>query len=162
MSGTCKFCGCTESSIGSERACAGGCSWIDAAKTVCSACLPRLSDDELKPLWFAEFTPAALAEAPPICLDAMTLFATLATIQLGLRHPDVARQTHHAADVARRVADAMGEVLEQIGPLTAEVVRRGFEGCYELPEPHTHDGTIDGAHAACGEHITPGGIILPG
>ena len=121
MSGTCKFCGCT-----AERACACGCSWIDAQRTICSACLPCLGDEQLKPLWFAEFTPAALAEAPPLCLDAMTLFATLGVLQLGLRHPDVHKQTHHAADVARRVADAVGEVLQQIGPLTAEVVRRGF------------------------------------
>lgn len=32
-SGRCKVCGCTE-----DRACPGGCSWIDKAKTLCSSC----------------------------------------------------------------------------------------------------------------------------
>ncbi len=32
-SGTCVFCGCTD-----FRACGVGCSWIDPAETVCSAC----------------------------------------------------------------------------------------------------------------------------
>ena len=33
MSGRCRFCGCTE-----ERACPGGCSWVNRELTICSAC----------------------------------------------------------------------------------------------------------------------------
>src|SRR5688572_1311031 len=90
--GTCKFCGCT-----SERACAGGCAWIDAGQTICSACLPRLAEDELRQLWLAEFGPAGLYELPPLTLDAVTAFGALAVLQLGLRHPEVQVQTRHAA-----------------------------------------------------------------
>lgn len=35
-SGTCRKCGCTE-----DKACAGGCSWMDAKKTCCSRCFPN-------------------------------------------------------------------------------------------------------------------------
>jgi hypothetical protein len=33
--GTCGVCGCTD-----ERACRGGCSWVDKQHTLCSACVP--------------------------------------------------------------------------------------------------------------------------
>jgi hypothetical protein len=37
QAGTCRFCGCSE-----DRACPGGCSWADKARTVCSRCDERL------------------------------------------------------------------------------------------------------------------------
>lgn len=39
LSGVCRFCGCT-----GRRPCAGGCEWLDAMRTVCSAeaCIERL------------------------------------------------------------------------------------------------------------------------
>jgi hypothetical protein len=36
MRGTCRVCGCTDAA-----ACPAGCAWVDAAHTVCSACLDR-------------------------------------------------------------------------------------------------------------------------
>lgn len=33
--GTCRWCKCRE-----ERACPGGCAWIDRSATLCSACVP--------------------------------------------------------------------------------------------------------------------------
>lgn len=33
--GVCRVCECTD-----ERACAGGCYWVDATHTLCSACEP--------------------------------------------------------------------------------------------------------------------------
>lgn len=47
-SGICRFCGCVD-----ERACPGGCAWIDDEHTVCSslACYPR---------WVAERTSRAM------------------------------------------------------------------------------------------------------
>jgi hypothetical protein len=160
MSGTCKFCGCT-----AERACAGDCAWIDAERTICSACLPKLGEDELGQLWLREIGPIAALGFPPIQLDVMTAFATLAVLQLGLRHPEVQGHVHQAAGFARGFADALGDMLAHAGPATAEVVRRGFVGCFEPVDPHTHDGeqflAAHAAHAALGEEISPGGIILP-
>jgi hypothetical protein len=34
VSGTCRWCGCTQ-----ERACAAGCSWANADQTLCSECV---------------------------------------------------------------------------------------------------------------------------
>ncbi|HEV7405206.1 MAG TPA: hypothetical protein VGO11_19840 [Chthoniobacteraceae bacterium] len=36
--GTCAECGCTDA-----RACAGGCSWVNEQRTVCSSCLERVT-----------------------------------------------------------------------------------------------------------------------
>lgn len=35
--GVCRFCGCTD-----ERACDGGCTWVDPENTVCSQCVTEL------------------------------------------------------------------------------------------------------------------------
>lgn len=37
--GECRICGCTD-----ENACAGGCSWADARRTLCSACVTIARD----------------------------------------------------------------------------------------------------------------------
>ena len=44
--GICMFCGCTE-----ERACPGGCYWLDSTETVCSAepCAARYREEQLTP-----------------------------------------------------------------------------------------------------------------
>jgi len=36
--GVCKLCGCTDA-----KACAAGCSWVDAEHTLCSACAEKMS-----------------------------------------------------------------------------------------------------------------------
>ena len=36
---TCRVCGCTD-----ERACEGGCYWIDAEQTLCSSCAGTAAD----------------------------------------------------------------------------------------------------------------------
>ena len=63
LSGVCRFCGCTN-----QRAChiAGpegttACEWVDPDQTVCSACVGRLSDDEL-----GEFCFEAMREADAV------------------------------------------------------------------------------------------------
>jgi len=40
--GVCVFCGCTD-----DHACEGGCSWINAEHTLCSACVPSLRCPEI-------------------------------------------------------------------------------------------------------------------
>lgn len=137
ISGVCRFCGCTP-----QRACRmpdGGerCQWIDQEATLCSACLPRLSDEALQQLWIEEFAPLAAEPLPPVCMDAVTAFALVAALQLALKHPDVHSKTRHGAGFVRGVADAIAGCLCDVGLLTAEALRRGFVGCYEPPEPHT-------------------------
>ncbi len=38
-SGTCRVCGCTDA-----QACPDGCSWVDAQRTLCSACAGTIPD----------------------------------------------------------------------------------------------------------------------
>lgn len=52
--GACRWCGCTY-----ERACAGGCSWVNRQQTLCSGCEPldrAMRTSEGRKL-IAEFTP---------------------------------------------------------------------------------------------------------
>ena len=37
LSGWCKFCGCQD-----DRACEGGCGWMDVEHTICSRCVNRV------------------------------------------------------------------------------------------------------------------------
>lgn len=142
ISGVCKFCGCT-----SERACrpltergrpGEPCQWIDQEETLCSACLPALSEAELQELWIKEVCPYAAAPLPPIHLDVVTAFSLLAAVQLALKHPDMRDKVRNGAGLARGVADVLADVLGQIGPLTTEVIRRGFVGRYQPAVSHTY------------------------
>ena len=45
--GTCMVCGCTD-----DRACPGGCSWVDERQTICSACTESLIETVSD--WFRE------------------------------------------------------------------------------------------------------------
>lgn len=49
MTGTCRFCGCTD-----DRACPEGCSWANRGRTVCSSCVRvdrawRIGDFDRRP-----------------------------------------------------------------------------------------------------------------
>lgn len=44
--GTCRVCGCED-----DRACPGGCSWVDAEHTICSACAGTPADLEHTLRW---------------------------------------------------------------------------------------------------------------
>jgi len=64
---SCRFCGCTD-----DHACPGGCSWVDPAHTICSAChcraqlllvLPKRRKDELAAVLVDETNPNILALA---------------------------------------------------------------------------------------------------
>lgn len=49
MKGTCLKCGCTE-----ERACRGGCSWIDEQEDLCNRCALELVKGPIEPATLAE------------------------------------------------------------------------------------------------------------
>lgn len=136
ISGVCRFCGCT-----SERACRppgqDPCRWVDQEETLCSACVPQLSEQELQDFWLQEFVPYAPTPLPPIQMDCVTAFSVVAALQLALKHPQVQEQLRHGAGFVRDTADALAEVLAEVGPFTADVLRRGFVGCYQPPEPAT-------------------------
>jgi hypothetical protein len=137
ISGVCKFCGCTN-----ERACrprlpssrlGEPCQWIDPDQTLCSACLPCLTDIELQPLWIEEFAPYASSPLPPVQLDSVMAFTAVAALQLALKHPQLEQQCHHGGHFVHWLAAVLADVLSQIGPLTTEALRRGFVGCYQPP-----------------------------
>lgn len=113
----------------------GPCQWIDCEATLCSACLPKLDEQELLRLWLEEFTPYALAELPPIHTDVMHGLAIVTALQLALKHPDVQEKTRHAAGFAHDFAAALSELLGEVGPYTAEVIRRGWEGTQLVADP---------------------------
>lgn len=137
ISSVCRFCGCT-----SERACrpllpsgelGEPCQWIDQEETLCSACLSRLSDEELQQLWIEEFIPYTGTLLPPIQFDVVTAFSVVAALQLALKHPDVEHAARHGGVFVRETAEVLAEALSEIGPITSEALRRGFAGCYEPP-----------------------------
>jgi len=141
ISGVCRFCGCT-----TRRACSlpsgETCAWIDQEETLCSGCVARLSEVELQELWLQEFVPYAAHPMPPIQIDTVTAFSLVAALQLAMKHPQIAERCKHGAGFAREFADAIGECLGEVGPLTAEVIRRGFVGCYQPPEPQTQSEPV--------------------
>jgi hypothetical protein len=53
--GTCRVCGCTE-----EHACDGGCSWVDRACTLCSACAGTPADLAYALRWIAHLLRAEI------------------------------------------------------------------------------------------------------
>lgn len=73
VAGTCCVCGCTEHS-----ACAGGCSWVDASRTVCDQCAlpcagcgqPILMGDPALAAYPNEADPFGLGERFVMIVDA--------------------------------------------------------------------------------------------
>lgn len=131
MISVCRFCGCT-----SERACRppGGepCQWVDQEETLCSGCVWKLSDEELRTLFLEEFPALAHFPFPPIEVDVFTAYTIVAGLQVALKHPKAGEQPG-ASNQVRKVADAIAELVSECGPFTAESLRRGFIGCYEPP-----------------------------
>jgi hypothetical protein len=125
--GVCRFCGCTE-----MRACrlpeGEPCCWLDEAQTICSGCVEKLDERELLQVWIAEFQPVA-GEQFSIALNLTTAHAVLGALQLALRHPQIGGFPG-AADHVSHFAEALGDVLSQVGYAAREVVRRGFVGCH--------------------------------
>jgi hypothetical protein len=150
ISGVCRFCGCT-----TERACRppGGepCQWVDQEETLCSGCVWRLSDDELQAFFLEEFTGMARLDFPSIEVDVATAYTIVAGLQVALKHPRAAEQPAASSQV-RKVAHVIADTLSELGPFTAESLRRGFIGCYEPP-----------VELSCEAHSPPESrIIIPG
>lgn len=84
--GTCRSCGCT-----TENACAGGCSWVDAERTLCSSC----------------------ADGPSIDLDALRAAVTVGKVCEPLTiSPDLALQL---IDMAEAGTGALVEIPDADG-----------------------------------------------
>lgn len=75
MSGTCRFCVCTD-----DKGCEGGCSWVDQERTVCSLCFAAV---EIVDKFLTIFAAVAPRARPPIALPAVA-FADLILPQQAL------------------------------------------------------------------------------
>lgn len=128
IAGICKHCGCT-----AERACGGGCAWVDESETLCSACLHLASDEELLEGTLLEHR---LTTNKPISFHVSTveLTAIIGLLQLALRHPDI--QDASVLQLGQAFIDGVEECFlnAQLYAL-AELVRRG-----NLPQ---HDQPIE-------------------
>jgi hypothetical protein len=127
----CKYCGCTQ-----ERACIGGCHWIDEERSVCSACLPLLPHDDLFPLYTAEILAADEIEVE---VPLVTLTVLVGLVQLALRHPQIDQQGR-AAQMARRFIESLADhspscepSIGDLFPAIGETIRRGFLPQYDVP-----------------------------
>lgn len=125
LSGICRLCGCT-----SGNACEGGCCWVDEAETLCSACVPKLTDEELLAMVQVEVEAAeeVCAEAggmivPPVLIEASAWLAIVGALQFARTHPEFPANT---AAIVDQFAAGIGSALSDCGPAMAEIIRRGW------------------------------------
>lgn len=92
ISGICKYCGCSD-----ERPClvpaADGqttqpCAWLDDEATLCTGCVSKFSEEELKSLALDELALASQI-VMPLTLGGLEGYLLLSLLQLSLRHPDL-------------------------------------------------------------------------
>lgn len=125
--GTCRKCGCTN-----ERACPGtGCAWANDERTLCTACLPKLTGEELLVFANAEAQGHETESMPPLMLDVSHAIRLVAVLDLALRHPAAHDTSRPSFQTARLVRDGLAEHLARIGPATAELLRRGQDPQYD-------------------------------
>jgi hypothetical protein len=102
---SCRVCDCNE-----ERACEGGCSWVDD-QDICSRCM------------------ATLASAiVPLDINAGLLLAVHGYLCLALRHPEV-QGTTSTTELIEPFVEELGVALVELGLLTDEqlAAHRGRE-----------------------------------
>lgn len=133
--GVCRLCGCTQ-----QHACPGTrCAWVDASHTLCTACLPKLTAEELAALCQVEIAASGNFRVPPIELDFPSASGLLACLDMVLRHPRANDEGDAMAcfEVARQIRDGLSKHLSQVGPATAEMFRRGQDPQYDRADELT-------------------------
>jgi hypothetical protein len=127
LSGVCKFCTCTN-----DRACAGGCCWIDREETICSACVRKLDDADLLKLATEDIV-AIAAERVEFYMqfDAATLFSLASIVQLAKRHPNFPSKPGGVAGAATSFLDQIREAFDG-SPALMELLRRGEDPQHDL------------------------------
>ena len=129
--GTCKHCGCTE-----QRACGGGCAWVDESRTLCSACLHLASDEELLAGTLSDHRRSREAEIP-LALSTVELTALVGLLQLAMRHPEI--EDAGIRQLGQAFVDDVETCFLNTGLRSlAELVRRG-----NLPD---HDQPLEPEH----------------
>ena len=126
--GVCRFCGCTEAA-----ACPGGCRWMDAEETLCSACVPHLDRETLDLLARAEME--AFGEYPlEMQMTVADVTLLIGALHLALRHPQFPPTT---AQAIRAWIAQVGQGVRLLVPGLAEVVARGDNPAHDIPVSST-------------------------
>lgn len=125
IAGVCKYCGCTN-----ERACPGGCSWVDPSLTICTACTSRMTPEELRSC--ARNEERNFYDHIGLCPLVMPLgiwVEVLNLVKIGLQHPDLPDST-----TTKVVGDSFVASIEealQDYPAIVEVIRRSGSASFE-------------------------------
>jgi len=129
--GRCTRCGCTE-----ERACQGGCYWVDPDRTLCSRC----AGDTYGPQSVEQMQPVldqarkemlvAIAANQRIRFElgpheAMTI---LGHLQLAARHP---KSVGPATRLVREIASTLQEEIGAIGPALKQLAAAGWDTAFD-------------------------------
>lgn len=124
LSGVCKYCRCTD-----NRACWGGCDWIDQEHTVCSKCVEKCDEHDLLRIHTAEMLEVADCYVQlPFTLPMLQV--AIAAWQLALRHPGFPPAL--APGLRDLIEQLRGQVFDTL-PATSEVIRRGFDQAHDIP-----------------------------
>lgn len=121
---TCKYCRCHD-----ERACAGGCYWLDPLQTICSRCTEHMTNDELELLLYAELPEHGHHKAQ-LTVTLVDLLTMTSTMQLALRHPSMEGSLLGAS---LRTYIQQFVTLYDRAPGMTELIKRGFDPQYEVP-----------------------------
>lgn len=121
IAGVCKYCGCSM-----QRACPGMCCWINEEQTICSACVPKMTIEDLLPA--VNLDHAALAGTGfPLMFGSPELVALLGVIQVGLcaiSEAGLPSQSESAKFVSGFVQQMLEALENQGGYAAAEFIRR--------------------------------------
>lgn len=129
--GRCSHCGCTE-----ERACPGGCFWVDPDQTLCSRCAgesigPQMTHEEIIALALLEMR-AAAGGVIRLEITPAAAMILLANVQLALRHPGNAESA--TAATARAIGETLEQSLASLGPGCAAMAAAGWNPATELED----------------------------
>lgn len=128
----CKYCGCTDS-----RPCAipagdgrlQACFWINEDQPICSACLSRMSPEDLLEAMAIDHQRAGGAELSVI-FDSAQLCAIVGLVQLALRHPNIPPFTR---DLGATFVAQVAEYLSGCNLFVlAELIRRGGDPAHDV------------------------------
>lgn len=129
IAGICKYCHCTM-----EHPCLTPepCSWVNEEQTICTTCLPRMTEEELLHANALDHQEAA-GHPLPLLVSSVGLSTLVGLIQLGLRHSELPPFTRDFGESF--VAQVVEHLLDLQLFSLAELVRRGADPAHDVPRP---------------------------
>lgn len=133
--GVCKYCSCTDS-----RPCAipdgegqlHACFWINEEQPICSACLSRMSPEDLLEATTIDHQRAEGAQLP-VVFESLPLCTIVGLVQLALRHPNTPPFTRDLG--ATFVAEVTAHLIDCNLFALAELMRRGGDPAHDVGPP---------------------------